>query len=193
GMPVREGGGRLANATAIGAVHGSMSEPGDGSALDLLLQIDHRIIVLTPEIPVERADFTPCRSCQHLATPAAQSDRDDVAHAMIERHDRCKGFFGYPVDGKPGPVAVQVVHDGQRMNDIAQRRRTDDQCTVHRHKNDSAVRASAESREWRPAAGVEQNLHVKWTPHSDFRPQATILSADAQTPSRATRCPSRCP
>src|SRR5207244_820084 len=139
GMSIRKRGCRFPDAVAIGSVHRPAGKPGDGGAFDLLLQIEHGIVALAAEISAESADFTPRRSRENSSTPAPKSYWDDLAHAVVERHERCKGFFADPVDGKARTVAMQIVHDRQRMNDIAERRRTDNQSTVHQRKNGLAV------------------------------------------------------
>jgi hypothetical protein len=49
----------------------------------------------------------------------------------MHRNQRNECFLGDPVDRDARAVPADIVHDGQRMHDVAKRRWADDQGTTH--------------------------------------------------------------
>ena len=131
-MAVEERRDRLAHAHPVRAVHRAARKPCDQRAFHLLLKIDDRIVAFANELMPECAELAPGRARKRAMTPAPQCDGYDATHAPVQPHQRGKRLFDDPVDCEPRPVLVKVMHDRQRMDDIAQRRRTDDQRAGHR-------------------------------------------------------------
>ena len=98
---------------------------------ELLLQIDHRVVALVLELAAKRTELLPRRTRERAVAPAPQRDRDDPAHTPVEPHQRNKRLFDHPVDRDSWTMRMQVVHDRQRVHDITQRRRTNDQSAGH--------------------------------------------------------------
>ena len=89
---------RLVCAGVIRPVHRPLRKPGDQRALDLLLQVDDRIVAFVHEFVPERLHLAPGGARQQPIPPAPQGDGDDTAHAMIQAHQRRERLFGNPVD-----------------------------------------------------------------------------------------------
>ncbi len=113
---------RLVCAGVIRSVHRPLRKPGDQRALDLLLQVDDRIVAFVHEFVPERLHLAPGCARQQPMPPAPQGDGDDTAHAMIQAHQRRERLFGNPVDAQIRAMAAHIVHHRQGMHDIAQRR-----------------------------------------------------------------------
>ena len=124
---VRERGNGLTDARAVGAVPHAARHARDQRALDLFLQIEHGRIFLAPQRSPERREFAPRRNGEGTLPPAAQRDRNDAPDARMELQQRNESGLGDPVDRELGAVCPHVGDDGQRMDDVAERRRAYDE------------------------------------------------------------------
>ena len=69
---------------------------------------------------------------QRRAPPAPQRERDDAADVGAQRDERREPGLGDPVDRQRRAVRADVGNDGERVDDIAERRRPDDEHAARR-------------------------------------------------------------
>jgi hypothetical protein len=61
-----------------------------------------------------------------MMPPAAERDGNHAPDSAIEGDERCEGVFCNPVDRKLGTMLMDVADQCERVDDVAQRRRTHD-------------------------------------------------------------------
>ena len=135
-------------------------------ALHLLLQVDDRrrsARARSARRNAVNSRQVPRRERQ--AAPAPEGDRDHVADARIEPHQRHEAFLGDPVDRKPGAMRRDVAHQRERMHDVAERRGPHDQHRAHRAPSRRAAcpaRARGKGRRIRAACTAAAREPPPW-------------------------------
>jgi hypothetical protein len=132
---VDQGRDRLADIGAVEAVPYALRKPGDDGALDLFLQVEDGIVAFQAERAAERGHVAPRRASEGCVAPAAQRERHDTANPRVQTNQVDKGIFGHPVDGEARAMASDVRHQGQRIDDVAERAGPDDKDTTHRGRH----------------------------------------------------------
>ncbi len=128
---VQNGGGGLAYRLTREAVPGTVRETRHHCTFELLLQVEHGVVALPAKFAPEARELPPGIAFGHVVPPAPQRDGNDVADARMQAHQWCECLLGNPVDGQVGCVPGDVGDDGQRMHDIAERRRPYDEDAAH--------------------------------------------------------------
>ncbi len=121
GVAIKQRGRRLTDGAAMRPVHRPARKPGDQRTLDLLLQIDDRVVTIVDKFASKHFHLAPGRVREHASAPAAQGDGDDAADAAVQAHQRGKRLLGDPVDNQVPAMPVQIMHDRQGVHDVAQR------------------------------------------------------------------------
>ena len=114
----------------------------DERALDLLLQVEDRVVALARAARggKRRTRASVARRSGALA-PAPKRHRHDAADARVERDQRDEGLLGDPVDRRRRARARRRRDQRQRVHDIAERRRADDE-HAHRGCSRAALRSA---------------------------------------------------
>jgi hypothetical protein len=99
------------------------------------LGVDDILVAMFAERAPEARDLTACRAREHLRTPAAGGDRNNLRDRRVKPHQRGKRLFHHP--GKPGgrPMAPGLGQRRHVMDHIAKRGRLDEQDIGHRHES----------------------------------------------------------
>ena len=149
---VQERGDRLADARAVRAVPHAARHARDQRALDLFLQIEHGRVFVASQRVAERRDFAPRRRDEGTMPPVAHRDRNDAPQAGMKLQQRDESAFGDPVDRELGPVRADVGDDGQRMDDVTERRGA--------HDEDGARRCIARALGWSTCRAARSRTRV---------------------------------
>jgi hypothetical protein len=123
---------RLANARPVEAVPHAARRAGDQRAFHLLLKVEDRGIPRLAQRVAKRIDVAPRGSREWRASPPAQSERDHAAYVGAKRDQGREAGLGNPVDCKVRMCAPDVGNDRQRIDDIAKRRRPNDEHAARR-------------------------------------------------------------
>jgi hypothetical protein len=108
------------DAGAIRAVPHASRHAGNQRALDLLLQVEHRRVLLPAQRAAERSEVTPGRCGEEVMSPVSQRDGNDAPDVGVERDERHETGLGDPVDRELGSVCAHVGNERERMDDVAQ-------------------------------------------------------------------------
>ena len=110
---------------------GSDRDPRDHAALDLLLQVEDRVVALLAQRGAEGTELPPGRTGKRRAAPAAQRQRDGAPDLSAHRRQRRERLLGEPVDGEAGTRRGDVVRDRERPDDVTERRGAHDEDAAH--------------------------------------------------------------
>jgi hypothetical protein len=103
-------------------------ERRDQRGLGQPLQLEDGVVALAPEAPNEGARLgARLRAPPALARPAAQRALDHLGDAVDAGDERRERRLDDPVDPRPRMRRADVGHDGQGVDDVAERRQLDDQ------------------------------------------------------------------
>jgi hypothetical protein len=122
---------RLADAAPIEAMAAPARHARHEGALHLFLHVQHDRVVIVAQCPPEGTEFAPGLRCERRIAPAPKRHRHHGADARVEPYQRDEGFLGDPVDRHRGIVRGDVADQGERVDDIAERRRADDEQAAH--------------------------------------------------------------
>ena len=123
---------RLANARAIETVPPSASDARDQRTLQLFLQIEDHAIARGPKVAPERRDFPPRARRERRLAPATKREGYDAAHVGTHLDELHETAFCHPVDRSSRTLPKDVGNDRKRVNDVAERRGSDDEHIVRR-------------------------------------------------------------
>ena len=100
---------RLAHVRAVEAVPRPARHARDDGALDLLLQVEDRVVAFAAQRAAKRGELAPRRRRERRAAPAAKRDRHDAADARVERDQRRRTLLPRPNRSPaPGACALDV-------------------------------------------------------------------------------------
>ena len=122
---------RLAHGGAAVAVHRSACELGDDRALQQPLRVDHRVVRPVAQRVAKRGDLAPHGRAREAASPAPQRKRDRVRDARMHLHQRKIGLLDDPLEHGFGPCADEIRNRGEGVQDVAERRQTHEQDSLH--------------------------------------------------------------
>ena len=121
----------LADSSPIETVAASACRACNQCAFDLLLQVEDCSVPVRFDLAPKHSDFAPRRSRQRRAAPTPQRDGNNAAYVRAHLEQRHKAMLGDPVDRKVRLMAPNVGRDRERVDDIAERRRSDDEDGAH--------------------------------------------------------------
>ena len=128
---MRERGDWLADGSPIETVAASVCRARDQRAFELFLQVEDCGVSVRLDLAAKHSDFPPRRSRQRRLAPAAQREGNDPTYVRAHLEQWHKTTLGDPVDRKLRLVAPNVGRDRKCVNDIAERRRSNDEDGAH--------------------------------------------------------------